>query len=294
MLGQRHQRVGALSMSIEFDHTPRGAKPRDPFGCRLPHLIMAMTLILAACSSSRDVNLPSIGMSSAKSTARPGYGPRVATGSAIPSGGGAYKLGAPYRIGGVWYVPHEDPNYDRTGVASWYGADFHGRRTANGEIYNMSALTAAHPTLPLPSYVTVTNLANNRTVLLRVNDRGPYVGGRLIDLSRAAAQALGYDQHGTAQVRVRYAGRAPLNGDDTRERQFLAQRSSGGRNAVAYAPPAPSYAPPSPVYAQPPPSPSSSGWSPDAYRRGLSQPAPSPKPQPSSWSSGWGLGSNTQ
>jgi rare lipoprotein A len=133
----------------------------------------------------------------------------------------------------MWYVPREEPGYDRTGTASWYGADFHGRATANGERYDMDALTAAHPTLPLPSYVTVTNLANNRTVLVRVNDRGPYVGGRILDLSRAAARALGYETQGTAQVRVRYAGRAPLDGNDARERQFLAAQPWRGATAVA-------------------------------------------------------------
>ncbi|MFX7784416.1 septal ring lytic transglycosylase RlpA family protein, partial [Acinetobacter baumannii] len=92
------------------------------------------------------------------------------------------------------------------------GADFHGRLTANGETYNMEALTAAHTTLPLPSYVYVTNETNGRTILVRVKDRGPYVGGRLIDLSHAAARALGTERQGTATVRVRYAGRAPLDG----------------------------------------------------------------------------------
>lgn len=247
---------------------------------------------LQACSSNRDINLPSVGMRS-QTSSRTGYGPRVATGSAIPVGGGSYKLGTPYQINNVWYVPREDPGYDRTGTASWYGADFHGRRTANGEVYNMNALTAAHPTLPLPSYVTVTNVANNRTVLLRVNDRGPYVGGRLIDLSRAAAEALGYDQQGTAQVRVRYAGRAPLSGDDSRERQFLAQQASGGGGIAAVAPPA-QWRPDAvaaPAYPQPVQSPG--GWSPDAYRRGLTQPA-QPKAAGPGWSNRWGLGSSPQ
>lgn len=254
---------------------------------------VGLAAILSACTSNRDINLPSVGMRQSAPVSSASYGPRVATGSAIPAGGGSYKIGTPYKINNAWYVPREDPSYDRSGIASWYGADFHGRRTANGEIYNMNALTAAHPTLPLPSYVTVTNLANNRTVLLRVNDRGPYVGGRMIDLSRAAAQALGYDQHGTAQVRVRFAGRAPLNGDDSRERQFLAQQS-GGRNAVAAAQPPPGWRP-APHLASPPnsPSPQSNGWSPDTYRRGLTPPASSKQTQ-STWTNGWGLGSRAQ
>lgn len=125
--------------------------------------------------------------------------------------------------------PREDPNYQASGVASWYGADFHGRRTANGEVFDAKALTAAHPTLPLPSYAYVTNLENGKTVLVRVNDRGPYVNDRLIDMSYAAAKHLGYTNNGRARVRVRFAGLAPLNGDDSRERQFLASQESGQR-----------------------------------------------------------------
>lgn len=150
--------------------------------------------------------------------------PRVAWGGHIPKGGGRYKIGAPYRISGRWYVPQEDPYYDRVGVASWYGEDFHGRKTANGEIYDMGALTAAHPTLPLPSYAHVTNLETGRTILVRINDRGPYAKERIIDLSRHAARLLGYEGQGLARVRVRYAGRAPLDGSDYREQAFLASQ----------------------------------------------------------------------
>jgi rare lipoprotein A len=138
---------------------------------------------------------------------------------------GHYKIGKPYNIRGRWYVPAEDTNYDRSGVASWYGPDFHGKKTANGETYDMHGLSAAHTTLPLPSLVYVTNLANGRTILVRVNDRGPYVAGRIIDLSKGAARALGTEANGIGHVRVRYAGRAPLDGDDSAERQFLASQS---------------------------------------------------------------------
>jgi len=112
------------------------------------------------------------------------------------------KVGKPYRVAGRWYVPREDWNYDETGIASWYGRKFHGRRTANGEIFDMNKLTAAHRTLPLPSYVRVTNLENGRAINVRVNDRGPFVKGRIIDLSRRAAQLLGFAAKGTARVRV--------------------------------------------------------------------------------------------
>jgi len=149
--------------------------------------------------------------------------PRVIpAGQPVPKGGGTYKVGNPYRIDGALYAPVEDPSYDRTGVASFYSEDFHGRKTANGEIFDMWALTAAHPTLPLPSYAYVTNMTNGRTLLVRINDRGPYARGRVIDLSRASARLLGFEMQGTAVVRVRYAGRAPLNGDDHYEQRFLA------------------------------------------------------------------------
>ena len=115
--------------------------------------------------------------------------PRVIkVGDPVPKGGGEYKLGSAYLAGGKWYVPVNDQSYDETGIASWYGDFFHGRRTANGEIYDMNALTAAHPTLPMPTYATVTNLANDRTIVVRINDRGPYHDGRIIDLSHKAAE----------------------------------------------------------------------------------------------------------
>ena len=124
--------------------------------------------------------------------------------------GGVYKVGQPYQIAGVWYYPREDQFYDETGIASWYGSDFHGKTTANGESYDMDTLTAAHRTLPLPVIVRVTNLENGRSLLVRVNDRGPYARGRIIDLSRKAAQLLGVYDRGTARVRVQYEGRAEV------------------------------------------------------------------------------------
>jgi rare lipoprotein A len=152
--------------------------------------------------------------------------PRViADGQPVPKGGGIYKLGEPYQVDGQWFTPQEEPSYDRIGNASYYASEFHGRRTANGEIFDMWALTAAHPTLPLPCYVYVTNLQNGRTLLLRVNDRGPYARGRLIDVSKTAARYLGFETRGTTPVRVRYAGPAPLSGDDHNEQRFLAHQS---------------------------------------------------------------------
>lgn len=142
--------------------------------------------------------------------------PRVTSNPNPPKGGGRYQIGKPYSVRGKTYVPQHDPSYSASGSASWYGSDFHGRKTANGEIFSANAITAAHPTLPLPSYVRVTNTANGRSLIVRVNDRGPYVSGRIIDLSYRAASMLGYVNKGSTSVKVEYVGQAPLEGDDTR------------------------------------------------------------------------------
>lgn len=115
---------------------------------------------------------------------------------------GYYKIGRPYQIDGIWYFPREDWSYDETGIASWYGEEFHGRYTADGEIFDLNSLTAAHRTLPMPVVVRITNLENGRSIKLRVNDRGPYAAGRIIDVSRRSAQLLGFEMQGTAKVRV--------------------------------------------------------------------------------------------
>lgn len=124
-----------------------------------------------------------------------------------PSGfSGEQKIGRPYTINGRTYVPARDDDYDATGISSWYGPNFHGRPTANGEIFDQNALSAAHPTLPIPAMIEVTNLENGRSAVLRLNDRGPFAHDRILDVSRAAAVELGFLQQGTAQVRVRYLG----------------------------------------------------------------------------------------
>jgi rare lipoprotein A len=149
-------------------------------GCGIPvlALIALSGLLLAGCASGPE----------RESYRRPG---------------GVYTVGRPYEVNGVWYYPVVNYHYDKTGIASWYGAEFDGKYTANGEIYDMNRLTAAHTILPLPSIVEVTNLENGRSLRLRVNDRGPYVDRRLIDVSRRAAQLLGFETRGTAPVRVR-------------------------------------------------------------------------------------------
>jgi rare lipoprotein A len=151
----------------------------------------------------------------------PRYGvaasPRVVQpGEPVPKGGGAYRIGKPYLVGGRLYVPEENKNYRAEGLASWYGEDFHGRLTANGEVFDMDSISAAHPTLPMPCYVRVTNLANRKSLIVRVNDRGPYHANREIDVSVRAAQLLGFHSNGVARVRVEYVGPAPLEGSDDR------------------------------------------------------------------------------
>src|ERR1700680_3418375 len=148
--------------------------------------IAGMAAMLAACGTSKETPAP-------------------------PSAG-VYKVGNPYQIAGTWYYPQEQPDYDETGVASWYGPTFYGKYTANGEAYNSDALTAAHRTLPMPVNVRVTNLENGRSLIVRVNDRGPFAKGRILDLSEHAADLLGFRLNGLARVRVTYIGRADLNG----------------------------------------------------------------------------------
>ena len=140
----------------------------------------------------------------------------VEYGQPVPKGGGVYKLGPAYTVAGRVYVPEQNVHYHSEGVASWYGMDFHGRLTANGEVYDIDGISAAHPTLPMPCYARVTNLANQKSLIVRVNDRGPYAGNREIDVSGKAAALLGFRGTGLARVRVEYVGLAPLEGSDDR------------------------------------------------------------------------------
>src|SRR5216110_890052 len=181
---------------------------------------VAACLLLANCASSNKFASrvdPKYGVSSS---------PRVvALGDPVPKGGGTYRVGKPYTVAGRVYVPEEDTAYREDGLASWYGNDFHGRLTANGEVFDMASLTAAHPTLPMPCYARVTNLVNGKSLIVRVNDRGPYHGNRLIDVSNRAAELLEFKNYGVARVRVEYVGRAPLEGSD--DRQLLATLRTG-------------------------------------------------------------------
>ena len=198
-----------------------GIRRSDPaFRAARGAAIAVACLTLANCASQDKFASrvdPKYGVSSS---------PRVvALGDTVPRGGGTYRVGKPYTVAGRVYVPEEDPNYRAEGMASWYGQDFHGRLTANGEVFDMAALTAAHPTLPIPSYARVTNVRNGKSLIVRVNDRGPYHGNRLIDVSNKAAELLEFKHNGVARVRVEYVGRAPLEGTD--DRQLLATLRTG-------------------------------------------------------------------
>jgi rare lipoprotein A len=131
--------------------------------------------------------------------------------------------GPPYQVDGKWYVPTHEPNYDEVGIASWYGPTFHGKASATGEQFNENAMTAAHPTLPIPSMVRDTNLENGKSVVVRLNDRGPFVDDRIIDMSRAAGKALDMHAKGTAKVRVQYIGPAPLDENAVLEQPLVSQ-----------------------------------------------------------------------
>src|SRR6202162_986945 len=181
---------------------------------------VAACLVLANCASSGKFASrvdPKYGVSSSARV--------VEFGEPVPKGGGTYRVGKPYIVAGRVYVPEEDVNYREEGMASWYGDDFHGRLTANGEIFDMASLTAAHPTLPMPCYARVTNLGNGKSLIVRVNDRGPYHGNRLIDVSNRAAELLEFKGNGVARVRVEYVARAPLEGSD--DRQLVATLRTG-------------------------------------------------------------------
>jgi rare lipoprotein A len=208
--------------------------------------LIAIGLLLAACSSGPAMFA---GEGGQPRTPHPGY-----------------KIGEPYQVKGIWYTPHVDYSYDETGVASWYGEAFDQQYTANGEVFDLNKLTAAHRTLPLPSIVEVVNLQNNRALRLRVNDRGPFADGRILDVSRRVAQLLGFERGGTAQVRVRVLK------DESIQAAALAQRGIIGDEGItttvetapsvqtaALAPPRPAAPPPA---HQPPPTVQSAAYEP--------------------------------
>ena len=192
--------------------------------------LVAGCLALANCSSGNMAGRvdPRYGVASSARVVQPG--------EPVPKGGGVYRVGKPYTVAGRVYEPAEDNSYSATGLASWYGDDFHGRFTANGEIYDMNSITAASPTLPLPSYARVTNLSNHRSIVVRVNDRGPYVADRVMDVSAQTAKMLGFYGKGVTKVKVEYVGRAPLAGsDDGKLAATLRDRDTGPASQVKLA-----------------------------------------------------------
>ncbi len=211
------------------------------FGLRSIWIVCASAIALSACTSSSGPKVTMVQKSRSKEYfSERDYGvkasPRVVNVAMasipgmkmkrLPRGGGRDQIGKPYKVKGKWYYPKEDLNYRAAGTASWYGDAFHGRLTANGEVYDMNHLSAAHPTMPLPSYARVTNKLNGNSVIVRVNDRGPYAHNRVIDLSKRAAQLLDYTSSGTAQVVVEYVGRAPVDGVD--DEYLMASFRPGG------------------------------------------------------------------
>ena len=191
-----------------------------------------------------------------------------------------YKIGKPYQVGGVWYYPQEDFDYDETGIASWYGPDFHAKATANGEVFDQEAVTAAHKTLQLPCIARVTNLENGRSIIVRINDRGPFVNGRIIDLSRKSAQLLGMEGKGTAKVRVQVlneesrilAGKLPADSNNNNEPKVAEAAPRGSVSAETLPPPPAARSAPQ---AEPLPPPSSA-----SSQVAAAQPAPAARPQP--------------
>jgi rare lipoprotein A len=186
---------------------------------------LGVGLLVANCSSatqkmaSRGGVDPKYGVSASPKV--------VADGDPVPKGGGRELVGKPYVVAGRLYTPRENPHYSAVGLASWYGPSFHGRLTANGEVFDLASISAAHPTMPLPSYIRVTNLTNGYSIIARVNDRGPYHGGRLIDVSQRVAEALNFRRVGTAKVKVDYVGRASTAGSDD-EKLYASLRTDGG------------------------------------------------------------------
>lgn len=185
---------------------------------------------LAGCASTASLPRYSLGSNGVD----PRYGVRpsprvIADREEAPKGGGNYMVGKPYSIAGQTYYPSERP-LSAVGKASWYGSDFHGRRTANGEVFDRESISAAHPTMPLPSYARVTNLKNMRSIVVRVNDRGPYHGGRVMDVSQRVAEALDFRSSGTAHVKVEWVGKADLAGDD--DAKLLATLRDDGQPAT--------------------------------------------------------------
>ncbi|CAM5767792.1 Endolytic peptidoglycan transglycosylase RlpA [Bosea minatitlanensis] len=210
----RGARFSATEMSCEDSGsaaTPSSLPSILRFGC-----VVLVGLLAANCAGNQTAGRRSKEIGAFPQWKYGAASPRVvADGEPVPKGGGRQLVGKAYSVAGKRYVPFQKPvGYSAVGMASWYGEAFHGRRTANGEIYDRNSITAAHPTMPLPAYARVTNLLNNRSIIVRVNDRGPFHGGRLMDLSQKTAEALAFRHLGTARIKMEYLGQASLAGSD--------------------------------------------------------------------------------
>jgi rare lipoprotein A len=229
----------------------RGARPSGPetlsattdMGAALPSSSIATRaarlgcvalagLFLANCANDQVARRKSKEIGAFPSSK---YGPAsqrvVAEGEEVPKGGGRQLIGKTYSVAGKRYTPYDKPvGYTAVGLASWYGEAFHGRRTANGEVYDRHGISAAHPTMPLPAYARVTNTLNNRSIIVRVNDRGPYHGGRVMDVSQKTAEALAFRHLGTARIKLEYLGQASLGGSD--DKLLLATLRTDGQPAA--------------------------------------------------------------
>jgi rare lipoprotein A len=206
----------AHASRVPSDGAPIGQRQHaglSPVDLALKISVIALgCILLANCTASHKLTSkvdPRYGVSASPRVIEPGQ--------PVPKGGGTYRVGKPYYVAGKMYVPEENRRYRDEGTASWYGDDFHGRLTANGEVYDMNSVSAAHPTMPMPSYARVTNVKNGRSLIVRVNDRGPYHDDRVIDLSGKAAELLDFRGKGLARVRVEYVGPAALEGSDDRK-----------------------------------------------------------------------------
>ena len=225
-----------------------------PYSRVMRTLLMCSPLALAACASGPKTAV---------------IAPPPATQAATE--GGIYKVGSPYQVEGLWYYPAEDYAYVQEGIASWYGSDFHGKRTANGDRYDMNDITAAHPTLPMPSVVKITNLDNGRTLKVTVNDRGPFHSKRIIDVSKKAAQLLGFYEAGTARVRVEIDPEESLNLKNIalmKHPPEMPQIAAAPRSVITAAALAPVVAGPSDAY----------GIAPSAAKASAAKPLAAPQP----------------
>lgn len=209
--GTSFSATGLSSDPSEPASVPSPMRSATRLGC-----VVLAGLFVANCAGNQTAGRRSKEIGAFPQSKYGAASPRVvAEGEEVPKGGGRQLVGKTYSVAGKRYTPFEKPvGYSAVGTASWYGEAFHGRRTANGEVYDRNSISAAHPTMPLPAYARITNLMNSRSIIVRVNDRGPFHGGRMMDLSQKTADALAFRHLGTARIKMEYLGQASLAGSD--------------------------------------------------------------------------------